>query len=113
MGSDARVGILSLVLVLPAVLLVTTSLVGTEAGLPAVLVHPLTVMGGLALALVLSAVRVFRVHIAHEPGAVVGTVALRLRGTGLPLSTFALSLLLLGIIAVYLFLENFQPRLIG
>ncbi|MGQ0702352.1 MAG: hypothetical protein ACT4PM_04375 [Gemmatimonadales bacterium] len=112
MGTDGKVGMLSLIFVLPGLLLVTTGFLGVEEALPEMLFHPLIVMGGLAAALGLSAVRVLRVRFAHEPGAVVGTVSLRIGGTGLPLSAMLLSVVLAGIILGYVFLENFQPRII-
>jgi len=108
MRRDVRFAILGLLLLLPAVVLVSAGLLRLE--LPDLLVHPVFVMGGLLLAFALNALSVLRFRLAHEEGAVVGAMSIRLRGTVLNLTTLALSCLLLATIAVYLFVENFQPR---
>jgi hypothetical protein len=108
MTRDLRVAVLGLLLVLPALVLVACGLLGLDG--PAALVHPVLVMGGLFLAFVLNAPRVLRVHVGREEGAIVGTMSLRLRGTVANLAALALSCLLLSTITVYLFVENFEPR---
>lgn len=105
---EARVAAVSLVLLLPALLLVLSGLFGLEQ--PNALLHPLLVMGGLILALALNALPILRVRFGREDGALVGTVSLRLRGSGLNIIALSLSCLLLGTIAFYLFVENFQAR---
>jgi hypothetical protein len=108
MNRDVRVAVLGFALLLPAFVLVSTGLLHLER--PDALVHPILVMGGLLLALGLNALPVFRVRFGHQEGALVGTVSLRLRGTGLNLTALSLSCLLLATITVYLLVENFQPR---
>jgi hypothetical protein len=108
MVRDAKVAVVGLVLLLPALVLVLSGLLGLER--PDALVHPILVMGGLLSASALNALPILRVRVGHEEGALVGTVSLRLRGTGLNLVTLSLSCLLLATIMVYLFVENFQPR---
>ncbi|MFY9550707.1 MAG: hypothetical protein WAU32_06110, partial [Thermoanaerobaculia bacterium] len=108
MSRDVRVAVLGFLLLLPALVLVSSGLLGLER--PDALVHPILVMGGLFLALALNALPVFRVRFGHEEGALVGTASLRLRGTVLNLTALSLSGLLLATIMAYLFVENFQPR---
>jgi len=108
MNKDVKVALLGLLLLLPALTLVSTGLLHLER--PDALVHPVLVVGGLLLAFALNALPVFRVRFGFEDGAVVGTMALRLRGTLLNLTTLTLGCLLLATVAVYLFVENFQPR---
>ncbi len=108
MVRDARAAVVGFVLLLHALVLVSSGLLGLER--PDAPVHPILVMGGLLLASALNALQVLRVRFGHEEGALVGTVSLRLRGTGLNLMALSLSCLLLATITVYLFVENFQPR---
>jgi hypothetical protein len=108
MTRNVRVAVLGLLLLLPALLLVSAGLLSLE--LPDVLTHPALVMGGLLLASALNALSVLRFRLAYEEGALVGAMSLRLRGTVLNLTTLALSCLLLATITVYLFIENFQLR---
>lgn len=108
MVSDARVAVVGFVLLLPALILVSSGLLGLER--PDALVHPVLVMGGILLAFALNALPVLRVRLGHKEGALVGTVSLRFRGTGLNLVALSLSCLLLATITVYLLVENFQPR---
>ena len=108
MNRDERVAVLGLVLLLPALVLVSTGLLDLER--PDVLVHPVFVMGGLLLAFALNALPVLRVRFGYEEGGLVGTMSLRLRGTVLNLTALILSCLLLAMITVYLLVENFQPR---
>ncbi len=110
MNRDARVAVLGLLLLLPAVLLVSVGVLQLDLALPALLVHPVPLMGGVLLALALNALSLFRVRFGYDEGALIGTVSVRLRGTGLNLTALGLSCLLLATITVYLFVENFQPR---
>ena len=96
--------------ILPAVILVSTSLLGREGGLPAALVHPVVVLGGLALAAALNAWSVFRFGVRREGDDFVGTIAIRVRGGVTNLLAIGLSGVLVAIITAYLFVENFQPR---
>ena len=108
MNKDVSVAILGLVLLLPALVLVSTGFLDLER--PDVLVHPVLVMGGLLLAFALNALPVLRVRFGYADGALVGSMSLRLRGTVLNLTALSLSCLLLATITLYLFVENFQPR---
>ena len=108
MSRDVRVAVLGLVLLLPALVLVSSGLLGLER--PDALVHPVLVMGGLLLALALNALPVFRVRFGHEEGALVGTVSLRLRGAVLNLTALSLGCFLFATLTAYLFVENFRPR---
>ena len=108
MSTDARVAVVGLLLLLPALVLVSSGLLGLER--PDAVVHPVFVMGGLLIAIALNALPILRVRFGHEEGALVGTVSLRLRGTALNLAALGLGCLLLATITVYLFVENFQPR---
>jgi hypothetical protein len=105
---ELKVAILGLLLLFPAVVLVSTGLLGLEP--PKVIVHPVFVMGGLLAAAVLNALPVLRVHLGHQEGTLVGTMSLRLRGTLLNLVALGLGCFLFATIAVYLFLENFRAR---
>jgi hypothetical protein len=96
------------VLLLPALVLVSSGLLGFER--PDALVNPALVMGGLLAAFALNALPVLRVRFGHEEGTLVGTVSLRLRGAVLNLMALSASCLLLATITVYVFVENFQPR---
>lgn len=108
MVREARIAAVSLVLLLPALLLVLSGLLGLQQ--PIALVHPLLVMGGLILAFALNALPIVRIRVGHEDGALVGAVSLRLRGSGLNLIALSLSCLLFATITLYLFVENFRPR---
>lgn len=110
MKADRKVALLGLVLLVPAFLLVSLGLLGLQH--PAIVVEPVVVMGGLLLGLGFNLLRVVRVRLGHEADAVVGTIALRVRGTALNLAAMGLGFTLLAIITVYLFVENFQPRLL-
>jgi len=108
MKREISAAVLGFVLLLPAVLLVSSGLLGLEQ--PAVLVHPAVVMGGLVLALVVNAVPLIRVRFGQEEDTLVGSMVVRLRGTLLNLSALALGCLLLATVTGYLFVENFQAR---
>ena len=108
MNRDVRAAVLGLLLLLPALVLVSAGLLGLEP--PDALVHPVLVLGGLFLAFALNVLQVLRVRFGREEGVLVSTVSLRLRRTVLNLTALSLSCLLLATITVYLFVENFQPR---
>jgi asparagine N-glycosylation enzyme membrane subunit Stt3 len=98
------------VLLLPALSLVSAGLADSDIRLAPALVHPVVVMGGLALAFLINAWSVMRVGVRKDDGTVVGTIAVRLRGSMMNLAAIGLSGLLVAIIAAYLFVENFQAR---
>ena len=110
MTTDRRIAILGLLLLLPALLLVSTGLLHLDLTLPGALVHPVPLMGGLLIAFALNGLHVLRARFGYKEGAIVGTMSLRLRGAGLNLTALGLSAVLLASIMVYLFAENFQPR---
>ena len=103
-----RLAWISLLLVLPAFVLVAGGLSGQEV--PTLVVHPVLVMGGLLGALALSLLSVLQVRMDSQPDQLVTTLSLRLRGAGLNLVAFFVASALLATIAVYMFLENYQPR---
>lgn len=109
MDRQAQWGIAGLVLLLPALILVTTGVL--ELARPDVLVHPALVMGGLVVALALNALPVLRLALRREDDTLVGTVRLQVRGRGLSLLTLGLGAVLLAAITAYLVVENFQPRI--
>ena len=75
-----------------------------------VLLHPVTVLGGLALALALNLIPLLRIRLDRQPGNLTGTLAVRLRSAHLAIS--AVGLALLAVLLVYGFTENFAvvPR---
>lgn len=111
MTSPARSAVAGFVLLLPALTLVSTGLLGLES--PRAVVHPVLVMGGLLLALLLNAMTVVRMNVAREGADLVGTMTVRLRGTALNVGALAIGGALLITILIYAFLENFQARPIG
>jgi hypothetical protein len=72
------------------------------------LISPVVFLGGLGLALALNAYAVLRLDVGREDGAIVGTVRLEVRYWNIAVA--AVSLLLLGTLVGYFFLENFVYR---
>jgi hypothetical protein len=72
--------------------------------------HPATILIGLALALGLNLVPLLRLHVGRQDGSLVGSVALRIRGSHLAVGLLAAGLLV--VIFGYSFTENFrvEPR---
>ena len=97
-----------LVLMLPAVILVSSSLFGFDV--PRALIHPVVVIGGLFGALLLNAAAALRFRTEHEAGGTTFAMTILKEGTGISLGAIAMALLLLTVIFGYLFVENFQPR---
>lgn len=96
------------VLLVPACTLVLSGLLGLDP--PAALVHPLALLLGLVAALVLNLATVVSVRGRCENGSLLGGVAIQFKGRLLSLAVIAMTLLLVGTIALYLFVENFAPR---
>jgi hypothetical protein len=71
-------------------------------------ISPVVFLGGLGLALALNAYAVVRLNVGREDGAIVGTVRLEVRFWNIAVA--ALSLLLLGTLIGYFFVENFVYR---
>ena len=69
------------------------------------LLHPLIVLGGIAVGFLLNVLPAVRVAAQVEDGAFIGSI--KIRGL-LNLALIALCLLVTGIIFLYLFVENFQ-----
>jgi hypothetical protein len=95
-------------LVVPALILCVSGLL--KFNVSYWLIHPTLVIGGLVcgLAINLLAVTHFQAHLQN--GNLVGALSIKLRGSLMNLCVVALSLCLLGTIALCLFVENFQPR---
>lgn len=108
MKRPLQLAVAGFVLLLPALILVSSGLLGLEP--PAALVHPVMVMGGLLLAFTFNALPVLRVRFGQDGGNLVGTISVRVRGSVMNLMALALSCLLVATITAYLFVENFQPR---
>ena len=110
MNRDTQLAIGGFVFLLPALVLVSTGLADSDIRLPAALVHPVVVMGGLLLAFMLNAWSVFRFGVRQDGGDLVSTMSVRVRGTAMNLAAIGMSCFLVAIITAYLFVENFQPR---
>lgn len=122
------VAILGAVAALPAAVIVVSGLVYIFGGNPAaeqaldstlfdpqgfvyrVLLHPVTVLGGLAVALALNLIPLLRIRLDRQPGNLTGTLAVRLRSAHLAVAALALGLF--AVILAYAFTENFSvvPR---
>lgn len=87
-----------------------STLFDTQGLVYRVLLHPVTVLGGLALALSLNLVPLLRFRFDRQPGNLTGTLAVRLRSSHLAVAAFALGLF--AVILAYAFTENFAvvPR---
>ena len=108
MKNTNRLAIVGLILLLPAALLVSLSLLGFN--LPPALFHPVVVMGGLLAAMVLNALAVLRLQLEREPHGQLAAFTLRIGAKTFNLAVLGTSLMLLAIILGYLFVENFRPR---
>jgi len=91
---------------LPALILVTAGLSGSVV--PKTFDNPVFVMGGLLLALVTSLLVATKWEVHHDQAGIRISCTIRRRLANLLVLLAGLGLL--GIIAVYLFTENFQPR---
>ena len=108
MSDHTRRALGGFVLLLPACTLVLSGLLGLDP--PAALVHPLPLLLGLAAALILNLSTAVNVRGRCENDSLLGGVAIQLKGRLLNLAVVAIALLLVGAIALYLFVENFAPR---
>jgi len=72
------------------------------------LVSSVLFLGGVVLAVVLNIYSMARLNLGHEEGALVGTVRVEIKVANLAVA--ALSILVLVVLAGYVFLENFAPR---
>jgi len=96
------------VALLPALLLVSAGL--ADRNLPRVLSHPVVIMGGLFIALLTSLLVATRWELRQESEGLRISCTIRRRVANLVVLAIGLSLL--AIITAYLFLENFQPRIL-
>jgi hypothetical protein len=99
---SSKVAVVSAIFIVPAMLLCLSPLLQLSAA--NVVIHPVLVLGGLALAIGLNMMRVLSAQI--DKGNIVGLV--RIKGRLLNLSVLGLSLVLLVMIMVYGFIENFR-----
>jgi hypothetical protein len=97
------------VALLPALLLVSAGL--ADKNVPRLLTNPVLVMGGLLVALLTSLLVATRWELRKEPDGIRLSCTIRYRVA--TLVVLATGLGLLAIITLYLFVENFQPRLLG
>src|SRR5687768_5698108 len=98
-----------LVLILPSSALVCFGLL--DLTLPGILLHPILVVGGLLTAFGLNLFSIAQVATDRGPDGV-AAVTLRIGLKPANLAVCLLSSLLMAFIAAYLFVENFQPRLL-
>jgi hypothetical protein len=110
MSRHPRLAALGLCLMVPALTLCIPSLLKIAVPIPSPLIHPVLVVGGLLAALILNLVPIAAVRARVENGALISDLSIRLKGSLANLGVALLSLGLLGMIALYLFVENFQPR---
>jgi hypothetical protein len=73
-------------------------------------VHPVVLVIGLTAALLLNLSTVVSAKARCKNGVLLGRVVIRVQGRLLNLAVIAIAVLLVGTIAVYLFVENFAPR---
>jgi len=71
-------------------------------------VSPVLFFGELVVAVVLNVYSMARLNLGHEDGALVGTVRVELKAANLTVA--AVTILVLVVLAGYVFLENFAPR---
>ena len=128
MGERRAAALLGALACLPAFLLVGAGVLQTLTGSPQLLQalertlynreiaayrllqHPAVILIGLALALALNLVPLLRLRLERQNGSLVGSVALRIRGSHLAVGLLAAGLLV--VIFGYSFTENFrvEPR---
>ena len=108
MRRDAIMAGTGAVALLPALVLVSAGLAGLNA--PHFLVGPVWVMGGLFVALLTSLLAATRWEFRREADGIQLSCTIRKRLANLVVLVIGLGLL--ATITVYLFVENFQPRLL-
>jgi hypothetical protein len=108
MRNQKRLAAVGVFLIIPALALCLSGLL--KFNVPSVLIHPALVIGGLIGALALNLFSIAHAHTQLENGNLVGGISIKLRGSLINLGVISLSLALLGLIALYVFVENFQPR---
>lgn len=108
MDKNAGRPLIGLVFLAPALVLVTTGVFGLNA--PDALVHPVFVLGGVFVSLLLNVWPVLRIRLDYEEGEVVGALRLRVRGAVTNIAVLGLGVGLLGTIMLYLVAENLVAR---
>jgi hypothetical protein len=108
MRNQKRLAAVGVLFTLPALAVVLSGLL--KLSVPLGLIHPALVIGGLLTALAINLFPVASAHTHLENGNLVGALSIKLKGSVVNLSVAFLSLALLGLIALYVFVENFQPR---
>jgi hypothetical protein len=108
MKTNNRLALAGLIFLLPASVLVSSGVLGFTA--PSLVIHPVLVMGGLLIALLLNSLSVLRLQIEREQNDGVSAFTLRVANQRFNLAVLVMSVLLLAMIFAYLFVENFRPR---
>ncbi len=108
MKKQKMLSLAGLMAIVPALMLVVLGLSGLEV--PKIFDSPFLILGGLTAALAANIFSVASVNTNLTATNFVGSLTVRWKD-GLPnLGVIVLAFGLLGIIVLYLFLENFQPR---
>jgi hypothetical protein len=108
MSDHTRLALGGFVLLLPAGTLVLSGPLGLDP--PAAFVHPAVLLVGLVAALGLNLPTAVSARARYKDSTLLGGVAIQVEGRLLNLAVIAIALLLVGAIALYLFVENFAPR---
>ena len=98
---------LSLLLFLPLAFITVSA---SSYDFPEFFSHPAIILGSLVVPLILNFTAIFRFSITHSEGTAVN-IKIKLKFWNV--LSLALSLLMLGIIFIYLFFENFAPAYPG
>jgi hypothetical protein len=108
MQNQKRLAAIGGFLIIPALMVCLSGLL--KFNVPSSLIHPALVIGGLIGALAINLFPIASAHTHLGDGNLVGAFSIKLRGNMINLCVAFVSLALLGVIALYVFLENFQPR---
>jgi hypothetical protein len=108
MQNQKRLAAVGAFLIIPALALCLSGLL--KFNVPYSFIHPALVIGGLIGALAINLFPIATAHTHLENGNLVGALSIKLRGSLINLCVVSLSIALLGVIALYVFVENFQPR---
>ena len=108
MSSHTRYAVGGFVLLLPVCTLVSSGLLGLHP--PDALVHPLVLLVSLAASLLLNLSTFVSGKVRCKNGIILGGIAIQVERRLLNLAVVACGLVLLGTIALYLFIENFALR---
>ncbi|MEY2608270.1 MAG: hypothetical protein QOH31_6124 [Verrucomicrobiota bacterium] len=106
MNKSHRLALIALLFLSPALLAVVSGLL--RFPVPLALISPFLVLPGLIAAFGVSAAAVVRVRPESHPHGGVAAINVRIEARFLPLALAAFSVLLAGMLATYLFVENFR-----